>query len=40
MVESLRRVGFRLEEKEIDQGGRDLGRSYVEVVVCGSGQGL
>ena len=32
MVESLRRVGFWLEEKEIDQGVRDSGRSYVEVV--------
>ena len=32
MVESLRRVGLWLEEKEIDQGVRDSGRSYVEVV--------
>ena len=40
MVESLMRVGFRREEKEVDQGVRDSGRSYVEVVVCGSGQGL
>ena len=31
MVESLRRVGFWLEEKEIDQGVRDSGRLYVEV---------
>ena len=32
MVESLRRVGLWLEEKEIDQRVRDSGRSYVEVV--------
>ena len=31
MVESLMRVGFRREEKEVDQGVRDSGRSYVEV---------
>ena len=32
MVESLRREGLGLEEKESDQGVRDSGRPYVEVV--------
>ncbi|RVW77394.1 hypothetical protein CK203_048081 [Vitis vinifera] len=31
MVESLLRVGFRREEKEVDRGVRVFGRSYVEV---------
>ena len=31
MVESLLRVGFRREEKEVDRGVRVSGRSYVEV---------
>ena len=32
MVESLLWVGFRREEKVVDQGVRESGRSYVEVV--------